>query len=124
MTAFVGTPRKRCISIPTQRKTWQEDRRSERGLTDVSLCYVCYFHYSDIIIPVALYLTAPSLFRSGGHPAPLGGCISYDAGVLLYQSFFVPMIIRFAYRTYVTYVRVRANFTMSDANCVYIKDQP
>lgn len=43
-------------------KDMAADRRGERGLTDVSLCCVCYLHYFDIIIPVALYLTAPSLF--------------------------------------------------------------
>lgn len=59
------TPRKRCISTPTRRKTWR--RRlggAVKGLTDVSLCHVCYLHYSDIIIPAPLYLTAPSLFCS------------------------------------------------------------
>jgi len=63
------------------------DRRGERGLTDVSLCRVCYLHYFDIIIPVALYLTAPSLFCSGAHPAHRCA-IAYRTmrGVLLYQS--------------------------------------
>lgn len=60
----------------------------ERGLTDVSLCRVCYLHYFDIIIPVALYLTAPSLFCSDAHP--VHRCATAHivrCEVLLYQSF-------------------------------------
>jgi hypothetical protein len=69
-------------------KDMAADRRSKRGLTDVSLCYVRYFHYSDIIIPVALYLTAPSLFRSGGHP--VRRCVSAAYRTMLEFRFISP----------------------------------
>lgn len=80
MTASVSTPRKRCISTPTRRTTWQRIAEGRRGeLTDVSLCHVRYLHYSDIIIPAPLYLTASSLFCSGASGALPHDRVSYDA---------------------------------------------
>lgn len=46
------TPRKRCISTPTRRKTWRRLGGAARGLTDVSLCPT----YATSITPILLYL--------------------------------------------------------------------
>lgn len=92
------TPRKRCISTPTRRrKTWWRLGGAARGLTDVSLCHVCYLHYYNIIIPAPLYLTAPSLFcrevlhgASGvAPPAPLPCSRDRDAKFCFYRSCFL-----------------------------------
>lgn len=75
-------------------KDMAADRRGERGLTDVSLCRVCYLHYFDIIIPVALYLTAPSLFCSGVHPVHrCATAYRTMRRVLLYQPFLFFLIL-------------------------------
>lgn len=74
MTASVGTPRKRCISIPTRRKTWRQIGGARGGWLMFP-----YAAYATSITSILLYLL---LYISRHHLCFAAACIRCTAARL------------------------------------------